>query len=238
MDFKVKCVRYIKDSGKYFTVGKVYDVVNGVLTSDRGFKYDSWSNPYWEGRGNNFESLQKWFDGHWEFELVGEKKVFTKSDLKNGDIVVRRNGSVEVVILDLDVLITKEGWNNLSDINEDLTDTDSWDIGDEWNIIKVYRPTSNWHCQLTGDSHTHGTLVYDRERDTKPKKPLYNGKVVCVKNSYVNKDCYTIGKIYQFNDGVLICDSGDKITKWHNEPFYSFDEFVKFSSSEFIEIKE
>ena len=235
MDFKVKCVRYIKGGEKYFTVGKVYDVVNGVLTSDNGYEYNTWSDSYWEGRGNNFESLQKWFKGRLEFELVEEKKVFTKSDLKNGDVIVRRNGWVEIVIVDLNVLVTNnEGWNDLSDVREDLTDIDSEDDFD-YDIVKVYRPREKHQCVFNKLGYTKGELVYDRERDT--KKPLYNGKVVCIEVG-INQNIYTLGKIYQFKDGVLTADNGSKSTDWGCTPFESFEQFTEYSASKFIEIKE
>lgn len=44
---------------------------------------------------------------------------FSKSDLRNKDVVLRRNGSVEIV--NDDVLIAQEGWNDFDDIADDLT---------------------------------------------------------------------------------------------------------------------
>lgn len=66
---------------------------------------------------------------------------------------------------------------------------------------------------------------------------LYNGKVVCVKNSAGNEGLYTVGRIYEFKDGVITVDNGVEIDKG-DEPFASFEEFNSFSSSEFIEVVE
>lgn len=69
MNFKVKCVAYRKpELEQYFTIGKVYEVEDGAIVSDNGFKYDDWSY----GGNHSFELLQKWFDDWYEFELVTE----------------------------------------------------------------------------------------------------------------------------------------------------------------------
>ena len=235
MDFKVKCVRYICDAEQHFTVGRVYDVVDGKLICDTGYEYTAWAL----NNHCNFESLKEWFADYYDFELVEDKKVFTKKDLKNGDVIVRENGWVEIVIVDLDMLVTKnEGWNNLSCVREDLTDSDS--EGDfQYDIVKVYRPCKRWQCCFNANSYTAGELVYDRERDTKPAeppKPLYNGKVVCIDLNGCNTNEYTVGKIYEFKDGRMTSDSN--YTFGENETFYTFEDWANFTSSKFIEIKE
>ena len=84
MDFKVKCV-LVKQCPESFTEGKIYEVVNGVIVDDRGKQFETWSDPLCgSGRGNNFESFNKWFSKWFEFELVEDKKVFTVDDLKTG----------------------------------------------------------------------------------------------------------------------------------------------------------
>lgn len=167
---------------------------------------------------------------------VEEKKVFTKSDLKNGDVIVRRNGSVEIAIVDRNVFITKHGWNKLADVNDDLTDIDS-DFGDnEWDIVKVYRPKVCHQCQF--ETEDHGELVYYRERYT---KKLYNGKVVCIENEG-NKRIHTVGKIYQFKDGILCGDNGLNYPcePYHNDSMkiHSFEEWADWTGSKFIEVVE
>lgn len=73
------------------------------------------------------------------------------------------------------------------------------------------------------------------ERLMEPEKPeFYNGKVVCVNN---NGNDYTIGKIYEFTDGVIINDVGCRIYGVI-EPFKTFKDFQSFSTAEWLEVKE
>lgn len=104
--------------------------------------------------------------------LVEEKKVFTKSDLRNGDILKKRNGDIEVVIVDSGLRIVLEarygygygyGYNRLSDLNEDLTHRD---LGDAYDIVAVRRPKKGCACDYSLFDEAMGELVYDRERDT------------------------------------------------------------------------
>ena len=87
--------------------------------------------------------------------------TFTKADLKTGDIIRRRNGWVEIVNLELDMLICKSGWNNLDSVREDLTNI----AGEQFDIIAVRRPMAKNDCQFKAFEYEWGTLVYDRERD-------------------------------------------------------------------------
>jgi hypothetical protein len=224
MDFKVKCVGYTSVE-RAFTIGKVYDVINGEITSDRNYTYSCWSN---HGSTGDFKTLKKWFEDYYIFELVEDTTVFSKKDLKNGDFVLRENGTEEVFIEHLGAFCGKDGFMPLSKVNDDLTHT-GLDKG--WNIVKVRRPTQICHCQF--DVPSFGELVYDRERDT---EKLYKGKVVCIDNFPGNNDLYTVGKIYQFKDGKLISDKGDNLP--HSTKIYTFEDWKEFSSSKWIEVKE
>lgn len=229
MDFKVKCVRYIHDGGQYFTVGKVYDVVNGVLTSDRGFKYESWSDPYWEGRGNNFESLQKWFDGHWEFELVEEKKVFTNKDLKTGMFGYFEGESDDWFVVVGDRLVYQKGLSDsVSCIKPNLV------TGAGRRLMELYHA----NC-FNAATQRRGKLIWKREDE----KPLYNGKVVCTSLNGRNYGLYTVGKIYQFKDGQLTADNGKEYPKSSvnnncTAKIHNFEDWGKWSTAKWIEIKE
>ena len=51
-----------------------------------------------------------------------------------------------------------------------------------------------------------------------PEKPkYYNGKMVCVENG--GHDWWTVGKIYEYKDGVVTADDGDKYPKRGAEPY-------------------
>jgi len=87
-----------------------------------------------------------------------------------------------------------------------------------------------------------GELVYDRERDTKPvepTKPLYNGKVVCTDLCVSgNEELYTVGKVYVFKDGKLTADNGYKYPYSPYHYISSFDEWSKWTTAKFLELKE
>lgn len=70
----------------------------------------------------------------------------------------------------------------------------------------------------------------------KTEKQKYNGKVVCVDLNGCNQGSYTVGKVYQFKDGVITTDDGTEINGWGN--IYTFKDWARFSSSKFIEVVE
>lgn len=78
-------------------------------------------------------------------------------------------------------------------------------------------------------------VIEGYEPEPEPEK-YYNGKVVCIDN-IGNIGAYTIGKIYQFEDGILTADNGSKM-KYYDKPIKSFEEWQKFSSSKWLEVKE
>ena len=67
-----------------------------------------------------------------------------------------------------------------------------------------------------------------------PKPPLYNGKVVCIDNSF-NPKAYTVGKIYEFKDGQFK-DDMDYIIP--TTPCTSFEDWSRCTVSKFIEVVE
>lgn len=89
MDFKVKCVGYVEPvKERYFTIGKVYDVIDGAIVRDDGFRYHTWSDPSCNPKyENSFKGLCNWFANWYKFELVTESKykvgdkVKVRSDL-------------------------------------------------------------------------------------------------------------------------------------------------------------
>lgn len=84
---------------------------------------------------------------------------------------------------------------------------------------------------------TGAEIAFGRLFEAEPEKPkLYNGKVVCI-HVACNEGTYTVGKIYQFVDGKITADSGRKFGGW-NGAFTSFEDFAKWTSSEFIEVVE
>ena len=75
-----------------------------------------------------------------------EKEIFTKEQLKDGDIVILRNGWETVVDIKNRVLLYKDDALMISGYNENLTSK----FGHNWDIMKVKRQT----------------LLYNREKQT------------------------------------------------------------------------
>lgn len=89
--------------------------------------------------------------------------TFTKRDLRTGDVVLRRDGSVEIFVRAVEKFIGQGvGANFLANIDLDLTSN----ISTSRDIIAVRRPQSDYDCQFDAFEHNRGELVYDRERDT------------------------------------------------------------------------
>lgn len=173
----------------------------------------------------------RWTDEMFE-GFMEEKKVFTKSDLKNGDVIKKRNGNVEIVVLPIGTLVTRTlGYNVLKDINEDLTSK----LEFTYDIVSVRRPKNPSDCSFSAFEDDLGELVYNRERD---EKSPYNGKVVCVDLCGKNSRTYTVGKIYEFKDGVITTDDGWKFGGVPGEMFYTFEDWTRWTASKFIEVVE
>lgn len=94
-------------------------------------------------------------------------KNFTKADLKSGDVVLRRRGDVEIVCLETGTFIRQTGgWNELSDINEDLTCEPYRDYSmSDGDIVAVRRPTKPGDCRFSAFDEKAGELIYDRGKE-------------------------------------------------------------------------
>lgn len=156
-----------------------------------------------------------------ESELVEDKKVFTKNDLKTGMFGVMDNGFKFVVVGD-NLIYSNGEWDRVASLDDDLEMFSK-------KVMKVYDTVVSFNNL----EYTSSRPVYDRERDT---KPLYNGKVVCIDLDGSNENNYTVGKIYQFENGRITTDEGAMIP--NIKKIYSFDDWNNWSSSKFIEIKE
>lgn len=95
-----------------------------------------------------------------EFSDFDWSKEFTKADLKTGDAVLRRDGDTEIVNRELEMLIRKEGYNDLDAIRDDLT---SAYCTPQLDIVAVRRPTDKADCGFGAFTYKRGTLVYERK---------------------------------------------------------------------------
>lgn len=118
------------------------------------------SNTCYNFNDNCFGSLERYAGNYTILEWSDfMKNTFTKANLKNGDVIKRRNGWVEIVCLETGTCISLDGFNTLSDIRDDLTDK----MGGEFDIIAVRRPTEPQHCQFCAFEYNKGELVYERK---------------------------------------------------------------------------
>lgn len=98
--------------------------------------------------------------------------MFTKNDLRNGDVIKKRNGNVEIVVIPLGTLVVQPvGHNLLRDINDDLTSR----VYRDYDIVAVRRPILPGDCSFYAFTDGLGELVY--ERDDVTVKPTARNKV-------------------------------------------------------------
>lgn len=98
--------------------------------------------------------------------------VFMKSDLKTGDFILYRNGSVEMVLREYGALVGVDGYNRFENMNNDL----SGDFDGGWDVMEVRRPKYSSDCQFSCFDSEDGEAVYNRERDSVVEMTL---KEVC-----------------------------------------------------------
>lgn len=86
--------------------------------------------------------------------------------------------------------------------------------GKEVNVVSSYAATCGSFVYGAGWCEE----IKEAEKPADPEKPkYYNGKMVCVKNG--GYSWWTIGKIYEYKDGVVTADDGDKYPKCGEEPY-------------------
>lgn len=184
-------------------------------------------NAYGETHYSVVESdkcIYVWFND--ELELVEDKKVFTYKDLKTGMFGVMTNGAKFVVVND-HIVYQNDGFDCVESFKDNMGYL-LYAIDKVWTGVRSFRMLD----RVIEGTADYGTLVYDRERDT---VKFYNGKVVCIDNCF-NEDNYTVGKIYQFKDGIITTDQGEELREYN--PVTSFDDFAEWSSAEWIEVVE
>lgn len=74
-NYKVRCVGY-KRKERYFTVGKVYDVVDGKITNDNGITYN--------GSVDVIEFLSKWY----KFEKITDDSIISRVIFNNPATII------------------------------------------------------------------------------------------------------------------------------------------------------
>ena len=87
---------------------------------------------------------------------------FTKADLKTGDVILRRDGDIEIVIKEFESFLRSDsGYNSFDGITDDLTSIHSTSR----DIVAIRRPRYDSDCVFSAFEWEYGTLIYDRERE-------------------------------------------------------------------------
>ena len=98
-----------------------------------------------------------WWCHEDDIELVKENNMFTKKDLKNGDVVKMDRDAVGIVCVDTGTITFKGGFDRLGSYTDDLIH----ECGAK--IMAVRRPRVPGDCQFCAFEHDFGTLVYERK---------------------------------------------------------------------------
>ena len=113
------------------------------------FNKGEFAEDFWY-RNRGFTVLE-WSD------FMGQE--FTKSDLKTGDVVKFKDGTIGIVNYELGTVIRKNDWYDLDYMREDLTDKKE----STFDIVAVRRPQSKDDCHFNAFTDNWGTLVYERK---------------------------------------------------------------------------
>lgn len=97
----------------------------------------------------------------WSDYMDKDHSIFIKADLKTGDVLLRRDGAVEIYNGELDMLILQEDWDDPSHIRLDLTS----EITPNADIMAIRRPVAKSSCIFGAfeEGHERGVLVYQRK---------------------------------------------------------------------------
>lgn len=143
-------VKYIKSdtpeskaTGYYPPIGTL-GTIHDINTNQIEVKWD-------EGTKGN---------GVWWCNKEDVEETFSKSDLKNGDVVKHNNGEVGIVIVDVDAIIYENGSMTLGHYRNNLTCI----VNSAFDIVAVKRPSSALSCQFNAFDNALGKLIYEREK--------------------------------------------------------------------------
>lgn len=96
---------------------------------------------------------------NWSDFMDKECTKFTKADLKTGDVVMQRDGTIQIAICELNSFITKNWWNSWNNFNLDLTHKDDA----IYDIVAIRRPIQGYDCTFHAFDYEFGQLVYERK---------------------------------------------------------------------------
>ena len=165
-DYKGEYVMHCKteEEAKNFlfyldSIGKKWCDGNSYLRGTKWYDYGPYTVYYFNkgtyggihyAEDNGYKILE------WSDFMNGE---FTKADLRTGDVLIQRDGVVQIANCELGMFITNDWWNDMDSFNSDLTHN----MHEEFDIIAVRRPLKKTDCTFRAFEYKSGTLVYERK---------------------------------------------------------------------------
>jgi hypothetical protein len=247
---KVRCIGF-KTAERYFTLNKVYEVKDGRITNDNGYRYTA----------DFFGDLQR---GWYTFELVVDEKIVITHDGKiTTATMYREDGTKETATarcapedkfdfsvgakLAMERLMEKVSSTEWRVVNREarvgdyirLRTSGGFTFSKPGDILKVDR-VIGYSVEVYGKNHPRDTCdpnylwTYMQneyevvEKVTKEEPKYYNGKVVCVKTDTAH---WTVGKIYEVKDGKVISDKGWEHPRFSCEPYKDVEDIRHIGST-------
>lgn len=147
--------RVMHEAGKKWDSGREYISVTHWSNNKENICYNFNTNSYYY---RDFYIENGYIILEWSEYM---EKTFTKSDLKNGDVIVDREGRINIVCVETKTCITPTGgFNRLEDIEDDLTNLN----GQRFDIVDVYRPTEPNQCCFSKEAY-NGVHVFHRDEE-------------------------------------------------------------------------
>lgn len=86
-------------------------------------------------------------------------RIFTKNDLKTGDVCVLRNQEVLITIIDLNCFVSQYNTTSIDNYNDDLSNV----YTRTFDIMNIYRPKLQDECSFDANDYGNGEHVFERE---------------------------------------------------------------------------
>ncbi|MGL4453114.1 MAG: hypothetical protein ACRCTZ_18285 [Sarcina sp.] len=172
LNFKVRCIGSVDSK---FTIGKVYDVKDGTITSNTGYKFSSWSYSVEENEEieNAFKLMNEWFKLA-DFELVEcDDKTYEKyPKLENGNVVMFKDEML-AILLDgkfvTNEIIEGLSFNEYVSIISDYDDELKSRNFENHNIVKVLKTKTIDGLTVLVRKTEHENIKWDWIREEKKK---------------------------------------------------------------------
>jgi len=166
MIYKFVCKRCSPRNNEYFTVGKIYDVVDGMVFDDTGFRFRIWSS----AGDESLKSLNLWFNGGGvEFELLKEDgkemKKFTKKDIETGMFGITSRNEKFVIVNDL-IVYEKGVYDVVTLLSDDMKFKSGKTIDKLFTGVNSFNMLHNVTYNPISYLEYGFKCVYDRSRDT------------------------------------------------------------------------